>query len=473
MVVLFLAAAVFILLCELNAFRPHVTVREGSLSSATSILRRSANRRSSGYSALGATGPLGAADSSAKLWPIDDGPVLTVKEKNSNCTIHLVGVSHGSPASSALVSKVMREVNPSSVVVELCEDRFVSISLDASIRPRGNATLGSIYDEKMKLLKQMKESKKAVKAMADGEIPLMTRMRSAWAFARGQGAVGGVFVLLGLTVSALQKLSQVGNRASETVCDEFVTAMREAETLNVPVVLGDAAQNDTLKSIKTVLSPAMFDPATASQGALFLAFSAFGVYPRESYELLSSKIDDDVLQASEWVSIPRTYARSKALLRSLGPFFALATLTAVLGYLPELSEWPTFSVSADVAAATDSTSTTLLAAAATADSGGGGGGGLADSPFAAALSQELPIWLRQSADLAADAFSFLLLVRLGKIIGTDRDKIIAANVRQTALASPNQELVVVVGMLHCNGVGRWLLSGVDPFVFEEEVGTVP
>ena len=81
--------------------------------------------------------------------------------------------------------------------------------------------------------------------------------------------------------------------------------------------------------------------------------------------------------------------------------------------------------------------------------------------------------MRQSADLAADALSFLLLVRLGKIIGTDRDKIIAANVRQTALASPNQELVVVVGMLHCNGVGRWLLSGVDPFAFEEEVGTVP
>ena len=83
------------------------------------------------------------------------------------------------------------------------------------------------------------------------------------------------------------------------------------------------------------------------------------------------------------------------------------------------------------------------------------------------------MWLRQSADLVADAFSFLLLVRLGKIIGTDRHKIIAANVRETALASPNQELVVVVGMLHCNGVGRWLLSGVDPFAFEEEVGTVP
>lgn len=460
MVVVFCGVAILVmLLCGLDALRPHRVVQQGTAtsSSAPSVWRR----RPVGMSALDMATEMTASieESRTKLWPIDDGPVLTVKERNSNCTIHLVGVSHGSPASSALVSKVMREVNPSSVVVELCEDRFVSISLDAAIRPRGNVTLESIYDEKMKLLEEMKESKKIVKTMTDGEIPLMTRMKSAWAFARGQGAVGGAFVLLGLTVSALQKLSQVGNRASETVCDEFVTAMREAETLDIPVVLGDASQNDTLKSIKTVFSPAMFDPPTASKGARFLAFSTFGVYPRESYEVLSSRIDGNVLQASEWVSIPRTYARSKAMLKSLGPLFALATFTAAIGFLPELSDLAS-SVSEDV-------NTAATAATAVATTAG------QDSWLHGAISYELPLWARQSADLAADIFSFLLLVRLGKIIGTDRDKIIAANVRQAALELPNQELVVVIGMLHCNGVGRWLLSGVDPYAFEEEVGAVP
>ena len=85
---------------------------------------------------------------------------------------------------------------------------------------------------------------------------------------------------------------------------------------------------------------------------------------------------------------------------------------------------------------------------------------------------DVPPWIKQSADLAADIFSFLLLVRLAKVIGTDRDKIIAANVRKTALASPNEEIVVVVGMLHCNGVGRWLLSEVDPYVFEDTHNTI-
>ena len=28
-----------------------------------------------------------------------------------------------------------------------------------------------------------------------------------------------------------------------------------------------------------------------------------------------------------------------------------------------------------------------------------------------------------------------------------------------------QDIVVVIGMLHCNGVARWLLSGVDPMTF--------
>jgi hypothetical protein len=28
-----------------------------------------------------------------------------------------------------------------------------------------------------------------------------------------------------------------------------------------------------------------------------------------------------------------------------------------------------------------------------------------------------------------------------------------------------QDIVVVIGMLHCNGVARWLLSGLNPLAF--------
>ena len=52
--------------------------------------------------------------------------------------------------------------------------------------------------------------------------------------------------------------------------DEFVTAMLEAERLDIPVRLGDAPQTDTLNSIKNVMSAEVFDPLKVVQGASLL-----------------------------------------------------------------------------------------------------------------------------------------------------------------------------------------------------------
>ena len=43
--------------------------------------------------------------------------------------------------------------------------------------------------------------------------------------------------------------------------------MIEAERLNIPIRLGDAPQNDTLNSIKKVMSRAVFEPEQVLQGA--------------------------------------------------------------------------------------------------------------------------------------------------------------------------------------------------------------
>lgn len=59
------------------------------------------------------------------------------------------------------------------------------------------------------------------------------------------------------------KLRTIGN-------DEFVTAMIEAEKRDIPVRLGDAPQNDTLKSIKGIISPKIFDVKEIAEGSLFL-----------------------------------------------------------------------------------------------------------------------------------------------------------------------------------------------------------
>jgi hypothetical protein len=339
-----------------------------------------------------------------------------------------------------------------------------------------NATLESMYDEKMAKIAASTNNNGG--GGGGGDIPLSTRLGSAFSFARGQGLVGGLFVLLGLTVSFLQRASSRSTSSggesekgvptpiqtqTHSACDEFVTAMREAEALSIPLILGDAAQNDTLDSVKGVFSSAMFDPARASENALFLAFSAFGLYARESYATLAEKnIDSSVLAQSEWVNIPSTYARSRAMLKSLVPFLGLATFTATLGYLPDMLLWASQSSSSSSSVGVDAASSVIVAT----DNGGFDVGGTVQT----LLNADLPLWVQQSTDIAADIFSLLLLVRLGKIIGTDRDKIIAAKVRDAALANPDSEVVVVIGMLHCNGVARWLLSGVDPYVFEQANG---
>ena len=48
---------------------------------------------------------------------------------------NMKGVSHGSAASARLVSEQMNAINPDAVIVELCEDRILSISLESKIEP--------------------------------------------------------------------------------------------------------------------------------------------------------------------------------------------------------------------------------------------------------------------------------------------------------------------------------------------------
>lgn len=49
-----------------------------------------------------------------------------------------------------------------------------------------------------------------------------------------------------------------------------MTAMIEAEKLDIPVILGDAPQNDTLRNIKSIVSVDIFNPKKIIEGTLFL-----------------------------------------------------------------------------------------------------------------------------------------------------------------------------------------------------------
>ena len=101
--------------------------------------------------------------------------------------MYLVGVSHGAPASAKLVGKTIRDVNPSAIVLELCNDRYLSISLDAKIKPKlcGNYTMPQVYEKKLKKLEELEKNQKGL------------YWKSNLKFIRSQGFLVGGFIGMG------------------------------------------------------------------------------------------------------------------------------------------------------------------------------------------------------------------------------------------------------------------------------------
>jgi len=377
---------------------------------------------------------------------VSNEPVLVLVEPRHKTKVHLVGVSHGSPASAALVSSTMRETRPNAVVVELCDDRFISISLDAKIRPRLNQTLESSYDEKVVAISKMEQKRKGQSKAQT----IANKASNLFTFIKGQGLLGGTFVLLGLVVSNLQKLTR---RGSSTSGDEFVTAMKEAEVLEIPVILGDAPQNDTLASIRKVLSLEIFSPSTVVEGTLFFSFSAFGLLARESNQEIAKLLSSEQLQRSSWLNIPLAYMQNKAMLQGLTPILIISLMTFVIGFIPFPSPILPYLDPASSSSSIDGFEYDGAASAMAFNSA---------AWFYNVLFSELPEGIEHTLNSFIDLFSFLLLVRMSRLIGHDRDAIIAQKIQDACRDHPGQTIVVVIGMLHANGVARWLLSGADP-----------
>ena len=353
--------------------------------------------------------------------------------------MHLVGVAHGSSASATLVEEVISTIRPSNVVVELCVERFLSISLESRIRPRGNETMALWFDKKVALLETESKLKRWVNMVN---------------FVRAQGAVAGLFVLMGLSVTALQKAARLGT--AEKRSDEFVTAMKVAERLSIPLSLGDAPQTETLNAVRRgVFSRDLVEPQSVVEGAQLLLFSVLGSEPYKSYARLGDVCGREILEESEWLSIPKAYLdpRNRKMLQGLAPIFAIFVLTTILG-----AALPYADALADPAVAPLLTTSPIPLPTS----------GLG-SAVLSILTSPIPESVEQAVNVVVDLFSILLLVRLTKLIGTDRDTVIAKKVQQVcAQSKPGSEVVVVIGMLHANGVARWLLSGKDPELFDRD-----
>ena len=75
------------------------------------------------------------------------------------------------------------------------------------------------------------------------------------------------------------------------------------------------------------------------------------------------------------------------------------------------------------------------------------------------ISEHLNIRISNISECSSRYSNLFVLVRMAKLIGADRDVIIAEKIDEACRKYPkNSEFVVVIGMLHCNGVARKLLS---------------
>ena len=373
-------------------------------------------------------------------------PVLVVKDKNEN-RIHIIGVSHGAVSSSKLVEEVIRQVRPSAVALELCDDRFIALALDSSIVPLGNDTLKEIYSRR----RSEQELRRA--ARGEGQKAGYSGMLASLRFVSSQGLIGGVFVCLGLAVSALQRTARSWTAAGSDgvhrpVDDEFTTAMRVSSSLDIPFAfLADASQNDTLRSLSSLFSGETFLPADVFSASKQLCFSAFGKLPLASDERLSRNIDASALiKESQWVSIPQVYREDENMLKSLYPVLAFLFVTTSFQLLPAVN------YEDNIASLRDNIAV------------------LNPSLDAFITSRGIDIVsVLDSISFLADMLYVLLLIRMTKLIGADRDVVLATNVQALCAKLERKDVVVVLGMLHCNGVARYLLTGVRPSDLEKDL----
>jgi len=472
-------------------------------------------------------------------------PVLVVlpsnkeKELQTSNTIHLLGVSHGSPPSARLVRNTISNINskvdmlrskdsttstkdcPVVIALELCDDRYLSISLESQVEPRsGNTTLNEIYWKKISSLQTKKDDEIVLfgmKNLKDSETGrFLLNVNAFFRFVKTQGVLLGLFVAMGILVKELQSMFHSSARLPSSVTaphnvssienfpipgeDEFATAMRMAAALDFPVRMSDANQADTLSSIRGVVSADTVNPVMVAQGAQSLAFSALGLEmaPKDSTQLTASSSTSNMNSNTspvsemeflrsiygelrpEWINIPAVYAENWNMVKSLLPLALIAVVSAVIGAaanaldangigpIPQTLEMfpPTQLDLATILPDTlmNSPERQLLSSWITPVASK-----VADVLMAisAALDTELTPAQEAAINVVVETFSGLLLIRLAKIIGSDRDKIIASKVMSICREFPGSEVVVVIGMLHCNGVAKYLASGVDPLAVDK------
>jgi pheromone shutdown protein TraB len=150
---------------------------------------------------------------------------LTFVDPQTKCKILLVGVTHGSEVSAQLAKETIEKYKPSALVLELCQDRYLSMCVESKIPPIGNQTLSNLYKMQLQRYEDRRQKRSTATKIGDPFQNVLGTFR----FAIGQGIVGGYVVIMGTFLSSLQRLFSKNNG------DEFIAAMKTSQELKIPI----------------------------------------------------------------------------------------------------------------------------------------------------------------------------------------------------------------------------------------------
>ena len=186
------------------------------------------------------------------------------------------------------------------------------------------------------------------------------------------------------------------------------------------------------------------------------AFSAFGLLPDNSYKPLTSRIPAPLLKSSQWLSVPGAYYDDPSMVQILLPIFASSALTTAIGTLYLGGMIDTVAAVDNVVAISDvSVPSALLPIQATSAalltyitallnhqiSLNGDIGSFTNSIGQSSWFTSLVAFLKDVdqenfLNNLVNAISVLVIIRMSKLIGNDRDSIIAEKVQAAAKEFP-------------------------------------
>lgn len=185
-------------------------------------------------------------------------------------------------------------------------------------------------------------------------------------------------------------------------------------------------------------------------------FSALGLLPDNSYKPLTSRIPAPLLKSSQWLSVPGAYFDDPSMVQILVPIFASSAITTAVGTLYLGGMIDTVAAVDNVAAVNDvSVQSALLPIQATSaalltyitallNNQISLNGDI--SSFTTSISEST--WFTSLVNFLKDvdqenffnnlvnAISVLVIIRMSKLIGNDRDSIIAEKVQAAAKEFP-------------------------------------